>query len=78
MRLEVLSACIKLVVGGVRYPDRGRKTWPEFVDDDLRGMGFKREDALVVLYGLPHDLLITDHRMHLKNREGPSLSYMLR
>jgi hypothetical protein len=43
---DCLRVCQNLVVDGSRGRGRGRKTWQQCVNEDLREFGLKREDAL--------------------------------
>jgi hypothetical protein len=40
-----VSACRELEVEGVRGRRRGRKTWGECVNDDMKERGLRKEDA---------------------------------
>ena len=41
-----VSACRNVVVAGVRCAGRGRKTWYEFVKDDMKALGLHPEWAV--------------------------------
>ena len=42
-----VSACINLVVAGVRYVGRGKKTWGECVKDDMKLLGLQPEQTVL-------------------------------
>ena len=44
VRVEIkVSACRNVVVAGVRWSGRGRKTWRECVKDDMEVLGLHSE-----------------------------------
>ena len=41
-----MAACRDMVVDGTRGKGRGRKTWMECVNDDMKKLGLKKKDTM--------------------------------